>query len=476
LLDKVSNRLERTITGTPDARIRVADVLRFAVMPVVGWSLFLWLMWPGVMSPDSYEQWYQMLTGRYNDNHPAFHTLINRFVTLLWESPAAVAVFQILILALSVGYAIAVAGTLGCHRTILYLTSLLVAVVPTNGFIAVTLWKDVPFTAASVFLCAGMIRVLMGIGGRRQFIILGLLAAALHLIRHNGIVPAISAVLIICSFQQRHRLAILISYLAMTFLVRGPLYSLVGVVPISLPFYGAISLHFVNAHVAAKTPLPDTIKQQLEKIRNLDDWPYECTSIGPIIWDGRLKGPLSTVITPEIHKIATTLTFERPWVLVDHYRCLSSYLWRIKPYPLIGYVEGLWLDFQPDGYRTKFRYSDKGWSMSIADTPHFDGPWVREIVEGIFSADRRWYLERPAVWLYVLLFAGTVATVRTGSFIPLLFQLPLILNSLAVTFIGTQQIFRYSFPLVILAELFTLTLLFIPSEAFRNRSDKDTHQ
>src|SRR5262249_38322432 len=76
-----------------------------APSPLV-WTPDLLVFWPGLMSPDSLEQWRQVLQGEINNEHPAFHTLTIWLITRVWFSPAAVALTQILALALMFGLVI----------------------------------------------------------------------------------------------------------------------------------------------------------------------------------------------------------------------------------------------------------------------------------------------------------------------------------------------------------------------------------
>ena len=69
---------------------------------------YLWVFWPGLMSPDSYDQWRQAASlWGIGDGHPAFHTMTLWLVGRLWYSPAAVAIAQILALSTVVGWGLA---------------------------------------------------------------------------------------------------------------------------------------------------------------------------------------------------------------------------------------------------------------------------------------------------------------------------------------------------------------------------------
>jgi hypothetical protein len=79
--------LEYTITRQP-ARF---SWFWFALPSFVIWSFYLLSFWPGSMSPDSLDQWKQVLNGQLKDWHPVFHTMNIWLITRIKLSPATVA-------------------------------------------------------------------------------------------------------------------------------------------------------------------------------------------------------------------------------------------------------------------------------------------------------------------------------------------------------------------------------------------------
>jgi uncharacterized membrane protein YjfL (UPF0719 family) len=62
--------------------------LWYSVPCVVIWTVYLLAFWPGLMSPDSLEQWRHIVQGQFNNDHPAFHTLTTWLITRVWIVPA----------------------------------------------------------------------------------------------------------------------------------------------------------------------------------------------------------------------------------------------------------------------------------------------------------------------------------------------------------------------------------------------------
>jgi len=116
---------------------------RFVITCVTAWSFWLLLFWPGIMTPDSLNQWSQMLSGQLDDWHPPFHTMMNWMITNIWLSPASIAITQILALSLAVGYGLQLLWRNGVPEWAAWIICLLVALSPVNGVLVVTILKDV---------------------------------------------------------------------------------------------------------------------------------------------------------------------------------------------------------------------------------------------------------------------------------------------------------------------------------------------
>ncbi len=105
--------VQRPLTGGAPVVVGRWYWLRFALPCAAVWSLYLLAFWPGIMSQDSVDQWHQLLQGRYEDAHPAFHTLTVWLITRVWLSPAAVALVQIVILSAAIGFGLAMLRSYG---------------------------------------------------------------------------------------------------------------------------------------------------------------------------------------------------------------------------------------------------------------------------------------------------------------------------------------------------------------------------
>lgn len=173
----------------------------YALPRVLVWSITLLAFWPGLLSEDPINQWTQMLSNMYSDDQPAFHTLTNRVITLVWLSPAAVALVQIGAMALAFGLTLRELALLRVSKWVQAFLTALFALSPVNNLMVITLWKDVTYAIVMLFLFWMLLRVWRTDGAWlrswRALVSIGVALAALALYRHNG---APTALLILPAF------------------------------------------------------------------------------------------------------------------------------------------------------------------------------------------------------------------------------------------------------------------------------------
>ena len=172
-------------------------------IPFWGYALICFLMWipsflyeyPGIMSPDSMNQFYQVIGAQpLSNHHPLVHTLLiglcyhfGRWFTQ--DVNAALSCYTIVQMGFMACCAAYVIRTLEecygirCRISILILA--FYALVPYQGVFAVTIWKDVPF--AGIMMLTGCILLRMiCMEQRKLWIGLYFMGCAMSLFRSNG--------------------------------------------------------------------------------------------------------------------------------------------------------------------------------------------------------------------------------------------------------------------------------------------------
>lgn len=198
--------------------------------------LGIWFVayFPGAFSSDSFNQYIQVINGKYNDWHPVLHTLISFTIPLkISNNIWIIVVFQIIAFSLVMGYSGMVLNkylsgmtTFACVGYIL--------LNPQTGAILMYPWKDVSF---AIWGCLAMtLSADIFLSNKKQerqgvvLIFMGIILAVLTIVRHNGIlfsIPLLFALLFCVGKRQRMQLVLI--FLGVLFLVKVPLYNILDV-------------------------------------------------------------------------------------------------------------------------------------------------------------------------------------------------------------------------------------------------------
>ena len=242
--------------------------------------LLCWLPWflydyPGVMTPDSLSQFSQA-TGltAYSDHHPLLHTLlfealyrIGFFLTRnVYMGIAAYTLFQMAVLPGVETFCLSVLSRLGAPRLLLAGWLAFWGLLPYNGIFAVTLWKDVLFSAFLLLYTLCLLLLLAGKEPGKEgrfsrvplFLLLALSGWLSCMLRSNG--PYVFLFLfpfVLWAFWRKNRAAALLhlAVLLLAFLVKGPVYDAFGVEKAAFAESLSIPLQQVARVVSEGRPL-----------------------------------------------------------------------------------------------------------------------------------------------------------------------------------------------------------------------------
>lgn len=132
------------------------------------WLPYYLYQYPGIMTPDSINQFEQVLgVIPYSNHHPFVHTMLIKLLYQIGQffaSDMIVAIsfytfLQMCLLAFSVFYFIQTLEQRGIRQGILFLLTLFYALVPYHAVFSVTLWKDIPFAAAVMLFSCSLLRI-----------------------------------------------------------------------------------------------------------------------------------------------------------------------------------------------------------------------------------------------------------------------------------------------------------------------------
>ncbi len=434
----------------------------YAAPCLVVWSVSLLAFWPGMMSPDSVDQWGQMLSGRYHDYHPAAHTLTIWLVTRVWLSPAAYALAQIGALAFTFALAMRELALAGVSRRAQMALTALFALSPVNNVMVITLWKDIPYAIALLGLFWMLLRVWRTGGGwlhsRRAVALAAVLLAAVALFRHNGPPVALLTLLVFPlvgrGVSMRQVALIGGSALVLALGVRGVVYSALDVKPPSPWVARQMQIHQLGAYAAHSTQLDDANRALLERLLPLDGWRrrYSCYTVNTLVHRSPpIRRRFFDTYVNAYTDLWQRLAMRDPATLMRHQLCLTSLIWRVLQ-PTDGYLatagSGIW---------------EGGTDLGLASSSVLPG--LRDLLASwLMSLERPdviWLVWRPATYLYLTLFCVAVFCIRHRSWHTAALAMPTIAQSLVLAMLIVSQSFRYQYPVYLIA-LVSVGLLFVP--------------
>jgi hypothetical protein len=450
-------------------------------------GIYLHAFWPALMSLDSFEQWHQMTTGRYCDQHPIFHTLTNWLITRLWLSPSAVALVQLLTLAILAAWIIRRLRQWGMPRWLAWATCLVFGLTPATGVLAITLWKDIPYGITMLAVTLFVMETIQSGGAWLQkwvaAICLGVGLALVALYRHNGLPIAVGLpVLLLLAYRRQWRGTIAAAATAAILIavVRGPLYRAVSD-PARRSFgqhYAQVLIwnQYIAAHLAHDTPMRDEERSFLNDLYPTREgcWPYEPLGVGGNVllnvvsdwnkWDHNRD---------RLCELTALLTLRNPMAAVCHVLQSSALIWRVTavhgPFETYAVAFSPW---PPIRYQVMTRL-EQGHVFFDSREPRNPCPvWLA----GTFDEYWYWLWWRTPFYLYVMLLAVAVAVVRSRSLRWALLLAPIGLHSFCLALVVPSQDFRYQFPVYLTSLLLSgFLLLCVPAPAAQSGRGQCSH-
>ena len=151
-----------------NSKFNYRDFIIF-IVPVLIFSLYLYIYNPGILTAASFSQLHQIATGEFTSAYPILHTIIEMICLKIYASPASIGAFQILVFSLI--------WMLICnyHRddtksdsngfVLQFIITMIVCLIPINAIYSITLSSNILFSYAVLFLCF-LIKVIIDRNGQ----------------------------------------------------------------------------------------------------------------------------------------------------------------------------------------------------------------------------------------------------------------------------------------------------------------------
>ena len=244
---------------------------------------FLLINFPAVMTPDSLSQYRQVIGAQnYSDHHPWAHTMVFALFykigfAITKDTYLAIAFYtvaQMIMVSVCVSYAWAALYEIGMKKRYGIAGILLFVICPYNLVYSVTIWKDILFSMAILILCVTLFRLYEQIkdghkGNMRDWILYGISAFAMCMLRHNGLYGFIASVVILCILFIKYGSRIFfisVGVLCICLMIKGPLMERMNVASGHFVHNLCVPLQQVGRVVAQKLPLEEDQIALMEKI------------------------------------------------------------------------------------------------------------------------------------------------------------------------------------------------------------------
>jgi hypothetical protein len=432
----------RFLSSSPNKATALGSL---SVLPPLVW----WAGWyPAIMSSDSVDQWGQVLSFEFHNSHPITHTVYLWIISLVWQTPGAVALVQVALFAVLMSFIARRLVQLGVRLWMAVTTVWLIALLPMTAVATITIWKDVPFTLAMGWVFTELLLVARNKnrywdnsqGPVRLGIALGLMWA----LRANGkLTVFVFVIALAIGFHSYWRQVLLMAVSVVGVGVVLPTL-LVSVLPVTnqpiepaqvfMPDVAAVVVHDRGA-------LSDADLALITAVAPLSVWEsqYVCGDSGPLVFDPEFNNAVIKADPAPYRTLIVDTLLGAPGTVAGHRWCAGEYL--LSPYnrtdtfvhrpPFDIWQNDLGLERAPLSYRA---YRTTLWAYKVIERPGLE-----------------WLTWRPAI--YILLGLTTYAAVWwrrrlwTLEWIGLLFVLHLA-NVFATS---PSHEFRYAFGLYLIS-------------------------
>ena len=440
--------------------------LLFTLPMIAAWGIYLLTFFPAIMTPDSIRQWGQVMGGQFNDALPVVHTFLVILLTRVWFSPSAVIIFQVITLALTVAWGIKMLSDHGLPAWAGWGLSVLFAISPVNGYMAATLWKDIPYSTCLLLMSLMFLKVVLSRGEwlkrKSAWLWLVLVSLGISLFRLNGLpVPVVSLIVLAIVYREHwKRVAFSLGiFLGAWLLIQGPVYDYLQV-DRNTGFKQQVFIHHIAAHVATGGPLTAEEASLASGILPIDQWDYDCCTNIPIWRQPAYSELRFTEKATDIRKLFMGLAFKEPGVEFRHMVCVSSLIWELPNHCALKQEKlATW---QPTWIEPNDLGLKENSLLPVLATP------LTMIKD--FTSRQPWdlFFYTPAVFLYLGLYCTAIFAYRAKQSRYLLYFLPAAVQSAVMLLINVSRDFRYQYG-VYLVGLFSLGLLILAlSQPIRN--------
>jgi hypothetical protein len=253
-------------------------------------------------------------------------------------------------------------------------------------------------------------------------------------------------------------------------MITGPFYSILGVTKIQEgdTIIPAISLFGIEAHVNQDVSILNKEEfNYLKEILPTSEWSkYSCSWAIALAFNPQFSTDSYNTYKSRLLFTFLQLTSEHPLTTLNHISCATSYIWRISQ-ANGGYYGSMDNSEGSEGSASwiKNYIYDHGYNPVdfVSTYPSSTFSQIHDIVSKNFrpfiSNITQNVLARPAIYLYLMLFAIFIYSFRTSSVSMLLVAVPSLIQSAVIFGVAMTPELRYQYAVMLVGTLVFLPLL-----------------
>lgn len=438
------------------------------MLPMLGASLFMFIaFYPAAMTPDSLSQWEQSETKEFTNWHPVMFTWLIMLLRQIWDSPGSIALFQLIALALTMGYMGYLMRRFHVNPWIIWTVLLAAAIIPVNSIMSIIIWKDILYSTSLLFFSL-LILILVKTKGleakKVSFVLLFLLGSfMLVFFRHNGFpvfVITMIAALIMYRKMWKQLLPMTLGIIIIHQVITGPVYTSLDVISSDPQEALSIPTQQIANIVTKDGDMTDEQREYINQLMPLELWPekYNPSSVDPIKFSWGEYDRWVIYDNPKLYaKHWSQLVLQNPGLAVEAFLDETSLVWQMR--------------LEEDGHMNRF-VTNIYYGNEFNLLNKVISSKVTLVAQKVLRVDTEAeeFLWRPAVYLFLITLFIYVAYLRNNWRVWLIL-LPIALNTAAVMATMPAQDFRYLFN----TSLFMYAALLISLIKFK-KEDKPYHE
>ncbi|WP_147534137.1 DUF6020 family protein [Bacillus marasmi] len=450
------------LSNIANSNVQNASLKNFAVyfMMIFLAGIFYWAaFYPAAMSYDSMWSWNQVHTKEFNDWHPIMFTWLILGLTYVWDSPAMVTIFQIVILALIYAYSFSQLQKLGLNKYLLVFTCILLAFSPPFGNYTIVIWKDVLYSGCLLFFTVHLFLIVRSKGSwlisKGNIALFILSSFGVIFFRHNGFPVYLLTMLILFLFYWKYvfkrALPLFLCLVIFHQILTGPIFTYFNIESSDPNEALAIPTQQIGNVIKNDGKLTEQQLEYFNSIMPIHLWKenYYPHTVDYIKFHGEYDRDVIIEDYPLYFKMWGNTVLQNPKLALEAFFNQTSLVWQIRT------PEGFSLTFFTDMSENDVGLERKPLSSFLSEklTSYLEFSRANPILNFVW---------RPASYAFII-FVFAIAFFMKNGWKAGVVLLPFLLNMLSVTAALPAQDFRYLFANVLISFIFPLMALIKPN-------------